>query len=644
MTMPKTHPHHLRSTGDAALDARRRKRLVRRSPKSRGAVMVLALLGGFMIVGMIGYVFNTGRHAQLQQQTQSAADATVISGAGYVARSFNTVAMNNVEISRLIAVVQMLDAVPLATEYTLLDVQATLETVEDQLSRGTGDALGDRTLDTIADEMREQERQLVDMDAFFNRGSYDAREMTFYESEFGRGELWKAMESLDAISTATMEQLGELTQVTAIQTGRRNMRGVGGETLAAIAPFDRAIAWQRYEFDDFRNPVVRGRLPIWADDLVTNRGPYDTIFGWRSTQRETTEIPNPDFTPNTNRERAGSRWSGGTGGGGRPTLTVGSTLTGYTTYGTWQAIGDILRARVDAPDVLDESQFVTRVNRMAGNKLNYLWPGSARTWVFLDPQWITSYDQAESVIEAGTPRVAYTQFIRMDYEQRFVNGQPTGPEAMVDWNIIRPRGGWRGVPGANQTRDHVWEDNAATEWETRRGVDEDGNPIVDTNRIEYRWLYVWAGINVGPQIVLRDPNNFASRNDLPAPVDFDHDAMPSPSNTAAAGQPGNPFTFLGLAKQPNAAPMWQQLYNTSAFDGHVGIAQASVFNNHSWDLWTQMWHAQLEPVQNYSEWVQLIDSQADLATGYEDLSAAELQELNAYLRAIEPLAPIMLTH
>ena len=75
----------------------RRSRLVRRSPKSRGAVMVLALLGGFMIIGFIGYVFNTGRHAQLRQQTQSAADSTAISGAGYVARSFNTVAMNNVE-------------------------------------------------------------------------------------------------------------------------------------------------------------------------------------------------------------------------------------------------------------------------------------------------------------------------------------------------------------------------------------------------------------------------------------------------------------------------------------------------------------------------------------------------------------------
>lgn len=621
--------------------SRGRTRLAGRSPKSRGAVMVLALLGGFMIVGMVGYVFNTGRHAQLRQQTQSAADATVISGAGYVARAFNTVAMNNVEISRLIAVVQMLDAVPLATEYTLLDVRAMLDRVQAQLGSGAGDQLADETLGEIRDDLIEQERMLVEMDAFFNQGGYDVREMTFYDSEFGRGELWKAMESLDAISVATMEQLQELAQVTAIDAGRRNLRGTSGETLAAVAPFDRGIAWERYEFDDFRNPVVRGRLPMWVDDEVTNRGPYDTIFGWRSTQRETIEVPNPDYNPPTGGDSPGSDWSGGTGRGGS-TITVGSNITGYTTYGTWEAIGDILRSRVDEPEVLYNSQFVTRVNGMSGSKLNYLWPGSAQTWVFLDPQWITNFDQAQSIDAAGTPRIAYTQFIRMDYEQAFMNGRPVGEEAMVDWSILRPRGGHLSVPGATKTRDHVWEDQASIEWETT-STDSNGNPVTNTHRIEYRWLFVWAGINVGTEVIIRDPNNFSSREDLPSPTDFDHDTMVRPTD-GDPGIPGSPFAFLGLSKQPNRAPMWGQLFDTSAYDGHAGIAQASVFNNHSWDLWTQMWHAQLEPVQNYSQWIDILENQADLALGYDNLSVGELQELTAYLRSLEAMSEIILKH
>lgn len=627
---------------------------MRRSANSRGAVIVLALLGAFMLAGMIGYVFNAGRHAQVRQQTQHAADSTVISGAGYVARSFNTVAMNNVEISRLIAVVQMLDAVPLAVEYTLLDVQATLDCVEQQLKKGTGDAYSDQTLNDIADDLREQERLLAEMDQFFNRGSYDVTEMTFYDSNFGRGELWKAMESMDAISTATMEHLSELTQVTAIEAGLRNMRDNGGESLAAMAPFDDGIIWQRYRFDDFRDPVVRGRLPRWVDDDVTNRGPYDAIFGWRSTQRESIEIPNPNYNPQSQSQtsttkRAGSRWSGGTGRGGRSTprtISIGSRLVGYTTYGTWQWLGDILRNRVDQNDVLYNSQFVTRVNRMGGNKLNYLWPGSAREWVFLDPNWITDFAQAEKIRNAGTPRIAYTQFVRMDYEQRFLNGQPVGPEQMNDWSILRPRGGWTSVPGATKVRDHAWEDDATIEWTVTRNVPGPNGTtqqITDTHEIKYRWVYVWAGINIGTPIKVRDPNNFASREDLPAPLDFDHDAMPRPID-GAPGVPGSPFTFLAVAKQPNEAPLWRELFDTSAYDGHAAIAQASVFNNHSWDLWTQMWHAQLEPVQQYDVWLDLIKSQLGSASGYKGLSTGELSETIDYLESIKALAPVMLNH
>ena len=627
---------------------RRRASLARRSARSRGAVIVLALLGAFLMAGMLGYVFNAGRHAQLRQQTQNAADATVISGSGYVARSFNTVAMNNVEVSRLIAVVQMLDAVPLSVEYTLLDCEATLERVEEQLRSGTGDPLGDQTLGEIADDLREQIRLLEEMDQFFNRSGYDVREMTFYDSEFGRGELWKAMESLSAISYATMQHLGELRQVTAIQAGQRDMVDDSGEVLAVMAPFENAFIWQEYEFDDFRDPVVRGRLPRWVDDEKDNRGPYDTIFGWRATQRESIEIPNPDYSPTRTTDRPGSRWSGGTGRGGRPTITIGSRIVGYTTYGTWQWLGDVLRNRIDQPRVLYNSQFVTRVNRMGGNKLNYLWPGSARQWVFLDPQWITDYDQAQSIKDAGTPRIAYTQFVRMDYEQHFINGQPVEPEAMTDWSILRPRGGWMDVPGATKIRSHVWEDKATIEWDrvyTVPGPGPDDEPIqvVEEHKIVYRWLFVWAGINVGPEVEIRDPNNFASRQDLPKPIDFDHAQMMRPAD-GAIGVPSSPFTFLGLAKQSNKAPLWTQLFNTSAFDGHVGIAQASVFNNHSWDLWTQMWHAQLEPVQDYDQWVQLLRAQISAASGYEDLNTGELEETIEYLESLQDLAPVMLNH
>ncbi|MGB0766682.1 MAG: hypothetical protein ACPGYV_03110 [Phycisphaeraceae bacterium] len=736
-------PDDLRQPAPAQPARRRRLQRVKRaarSPRDRGAVLVLTLLGAFLIVGMLAYVFNTGRHAQLQQQTQSAADATVMSGAGYVARSFNTVAMNNVEIARLIAVVQMLDAMPQSIEYTLLDVQATLERVEEQLAGSNCplradliqrlaesvvvtqsglfgglqadlsmlirtqlapevDAMLGRDLEEIGDILYEQIRQLEEMHQFFNLGSYDVREMTFYDSEFGKGELWKAMTSLDLISTATMEQLTDLTQVAAVEAGQRNMRGQGGETLSAVAPFDAGYAWQRFTFDDFRNPVVRGRIPNAVDDPVTNRGPFDTVFGWKLLQREATAWEDTGGDSSSTSARPDSRWSGGGGNGGGGRRATEWEIRSYTTVGTWQWLARLLRQRIDTPDVLENSQFATRVTRMGGNKLNYIWPGSVRTWVFLDPEWITSYNEAEQIIEAGTPRVAYTQFIRQEVGQTYrfypydntlleaIGAQrpyTVGPLSTGQWEIIRPRGGWTTVPGiANKSCDHVWDDGGAwanegreraaivhTDPETlRRAVDrlrrESEYTLYKADRTvlqpgdlseEAAWIefptvgvevtifrFVWAGMNVGPEVTIRDPNNFASRDDLAAPIDFDHSQMTWPDENAP-GFPGSPLTFLGLAKQPNRAPLWDQLFNTSAFDGHTGIAQASVFNNHSRDLWTQMWHAQLEPVQDYDEWVSLIQQQVGLASGYEGLSVGELQELADYLESLRALAPVMLNH
>lgn len=629
---------------ERAAARRRRSRFASRSPRAgRGAVIVVALLGAFLIAGLLGYVFNTGRHAQLRQQTQHAADATAISGAGYVARTFNTVAMNNVEMSRLIPAIQLLDAVPMSVDFTLQDVQATLERVEEQLRSGTGDALGDSTLEEIRDKLERQEELLLEMNEVFNEGSYDVSEMTFYDSEAGRGEMWKAMESMDAVSTAAMEHLTDLAQVTAHDSGTKNMGGGSGEKVSVIAPFEDGFVWDSYRFDEFEVPVLRGQLPDYVDDEITNRGPYDTIFGWRRGHYEGGYwVRTGDGAPRTTTTRPGSRWSGGTGGGRGDGYWVSGELVGYSTRGTWWWLSRKISNLINEPDVLENSQFTTRVVRMAGNKLNNIWPGSFRNWVFLDPEWITDYDEAESVIAAGTPRVAYTQFIRMEYEQNFLNGRPLGPEYMYDWDIIRPGGGWTRVPGARMVRDYVWEDQAAAEWEVTYELPS-GITRTDVYETRYRWLFVWAGINVGPEITIPNPNNYASKDDLAGPIDFVHEAMERPED-GAVGRPGSPFTFLGLSKQPNEAPMWSQLFDTSAYDGHTAIAQASVWNNHSWDLWTQMWHAQLEPVQDYDQWVDLMRDQVGSLSDIEDVNAGEVEEMLDYLEAIKPLAPVMLNH
>ena len=99
------------------------------APRSRGVVMVIALLAIVLIASLLFYVINVGTSVQGRVVTQHTADAVAIGGASQVARSMNTVAMNNVETARLIAAVSILDGLPLAVDMSITD--ATEENLGD---------------------------------------------------------------------------------------------------------------------------------------------------------------------------------------------------------------------------------------------------------------------------------------------------------------------------------------------------------------------------------------------------------------------------------------------------------------------------------------------------------------------------------
>jgi hypothetical protein len=133
-----------------------------------------------------------------------------------------------------------------------------------------------------------------------------------------------------------------------------------------------------------------------------------------------------------------------------------------------------------------------------------------------------------------------------------------------------------------------------------------------------------------------DPNAASA----PAPTDFDHAQV-----TLAPAARRQYLTYLAMARRPDSALVWP-----SKFDGRkpypniVALAQIKVFNNHSWDLWTQMWTAQLEPIQNYDDWVTRLRSTTSQARQVPALDPQELDDLYAYLHAAAPLAPALLRH
>ena len=75
-----------------------------RAPAARkGQVLVITLLAMTLLVGLIFYVYNVGDQVNRRMAMQNAADAVAVSGAGWMGRSMNLLAMNNVTQSRMIA-------------------------------------------------------------------------------------------------------------------------------------------------------------------------------------------------------------------------------------------------------------------------------------------------------------------------------------------------------------------------------------------------------------------------------------------------------------------------------------------------------------------------------------------------------------
>jgi hypothetical protein len=105
---------------------------------------------------------------------------------------------------------------------------------------------------------------------------------------------------------------------------------------------------------------------------------------------------------------------------------------------------------------------------------------------------------------------------------------------------------------------------------------------------------------------------------LPLPMRLDiSQGDYDPNNPSAdAGVRRKLFSFLGVAQHTATSSFWQGQFQAANPSGNmVTVAQAELFNNSSWDLWTQDWRAQLVPVSQWDDWT------AQMAAGANDASA-----------------------
>ncbi|MCK4277381.1 MAG: hypothetical protein KAX78_12755, partial [Phycisphaerae bacterium] len=81
--------------------------------------------------------------------------------------------------------------------------------------------------------------------------------------------------------------------------------------------------------------------------------------------------------------------------------------------------------------------------------------------------------------------------------------------------------------------------------------------------------------------------------------------------------------------------VWGQRFrNPNPTGSMLTVAQAKVFNNTSWDLWTQDWRVRLAPVTKWGYWVQELGDAAAVGGMGGTVRQVELDNAHSYLSAL----------
>ena len=251
-----------------------------------GQVLVVLLLGIVVLASLIFYVVNVGHAINEKVRMQNAADAAAVAGAVWMAKSFNIIAMNNVAQSRMIALVPVLDSLPLSTRMAYEEIKAWEQRLDQQIrNRSFNDSTLRAGLTRLKDRMTPQREMLEPMDGYFNPGGVIGRPITPQTTWSIRGmpgppphgRFWQAAESLDEFNQATALSASALSQINAARFGQMN--GAHTAFVVPVLPVTPAI---RRGWADFEQPVKKGLIPDRA--YPQRLGVYDRLFRWRHYQ------------------------------------------------------------------------------------------------------------------------------------------------------------------------------------------------------------------------------------------------------------------------------------------------------------------------------------------------------------------------
>ncbi|MFP4105978.1 MAG: pilus assembly protein TadG-related protein [Phycisphaerae bacterium] len=674
--------------------ARRRRSLM--SPRRDGQIIIIIIIAMILMVALVMFVYNVGDHTNNRLEVQNSADSAAIGGGTWMARSMNVIAMNNVGMSKCLSLVPVLDAFPLASEMAYEETYAWEQALRGQLSRHYDERASTRShinggLEALRERMDRQSDILRPMDELLNESGFHMEETTHWNVRGAggpppHGQLWQAAVTMDEISQATAESAGILAQANAYRFGRRNY-----SDASFLVPIQPRLPAVRTSIRDF-GPTLEGRVHVTSDQasyrdtggrggaipdtMYPHRlGPWARLHRWRDYTRRSTGRQWVPGTPGYGKTRGG----GGVDVGGRRVgssartrtkgrrghwRSTGSEVTGYTAYGPyswamrrihnwtdddyyWDA-GNIRRLN---PGHLPDTYFYSYLNKLARTKLNYMFHDrSPRTIHY--PLWEIDYDKARTIASDPFHRVNKTMYYLVEIASSVPDDSPqwlspgtyrtNGEHPLAIW-----LGGWQDAGEWNIPKlgNHVWKDQYTyeTTGDPEIGIqpidhDNDGQPDEWQTVYFYAW-YIFGGIDIGGDREIINPCNWDEYDVLPAPIMLDTEQgdydplFPDPDR----GFRRDYFTYLSVVARNNRPEVWPSNFKSgSPTESMYAFAQVKVFNNSSFDLWTQDWQAQLMPVTQYQNWNDTLQAGLPESANNPLINANRIEDIAEYMDTLYP--------
>ena len=347
----------------------------------------------------------------------------------------------------------------------------------------------------------------------------------------------------------------------------------------------------------------------------------------------------------TRQGREGRQISGPSAGGGRAGSAAGRgqgarqggeytwqptrlIVRGYRTFGPYEWAKSWVSSY--AYDRLGDSRFREYYDKLTAAKLNYIFgPVNPKLVDIHYPIWITDLEEARQTTDPnGNPiRKVLTRYYYIEVISKKPEGAAGWASSITSDNLDDPVAkdfaGW--VP-PEDLRQMVFGNNAEVKgpeqvgllpmWRfTSEGKETITNPdgsVKDEWPVYFSWYFIFGGVDTGPDNwPISNPANWDSFDVPPAPMIMDGSEEDTDegmnidcySDYPNEGVRREHFAYLGIVRSGTRSAVWGQKFRLSNPTKSIfTVAQAKIFNNSSWDLWTQDWQVQLTRVVDWDDW------------------------------------------